>query len=185
MAYNFDNVSAVVADDNRYMRGLIKDILQTFGMRMIYEALDGDRAFELCKEHVPDIVIADWFMEPTDGLTLTRLLRRHPSSPNPYVPIVMITGFADLERVTEARDAGVTEFVVKPFTARAIYTRLVEVIERPRSFIRTPTYFGPDRRRKLMEDYAGPERRKTRPRAVTVRGVPGARRTAGTTSSSS
>jgi two-component system chemotaxis response regulator CheY len=61
----------------------------------------------------------------------------------------------------QARDAGVTEFLVKPFTARDLYRRLYQIIERPRQFVRSEDFFGPDRRRKGAADYQGPLRRDT------------------------
>ena len=62
--------------------------------------------------------------------------------------------------VVEARDAGVTELIVKPVTASAVISRLGAVIYHPRQFVRTDDYFGPCRRRKAMADYSGPERRR-------------------------
>jgi DNA-binding response OmpR family regulator len=59
----------------------------------------------------------------------------------------MMTSHAEAERVIEARDAGVHEYLLKPITARAVLTRLAEVINHPRQFIRTETYFGPGPRR--------------------------------------
>ena len=58
------------------------------------------------------------------------------------------------------RDAGVTEFLVKPFNARDLYRRIVQIIERPRQFVRSEDFFGPDRRRKRESNYAGPRRRE-------------------------
>jgi two-component system, chemotaxis family, chemotaxis protein CheY len=58
-----------------------------------------------------------------------------------------------------ARDAGVTEFLAKPISAKALYNRILNVVAHPRPFIRTKTYFGPDRRRNTLNPYAGPERR--------------------------
>ena len=60
----------------------------------------------------------------------------------------------------EARDAGVTEFLVKPLSAQALHQRILSVVAHPRPFIRTPTFFGPDRRRTKAAEYTGPERRK-------------------------
>ncbi len=71
----------------------------------------------------------------------------------------MLTGHAARARVEEARDAGVTEFVVKPVTARAVLDRINAVILRPRHFVRTSEYFGPDRRRRQDPAYQGPWRR--------------------------
>jgi DNA-binding response OmpR family regulator len=58
-----------------------------------------------------------------------------------------------------ARDVGVTEFLVKPITTQNLCARLAEIVERPRPFVRAESYFGPDRRRKARDNYAGPWRR--------------------------
>jgi two-component system chemotaxis response regulator CheY len=73
-------------------------------------------------------------------------VRNSSDSKNPYLPIIMMTGFADRPRVCEARDAGVTEMVVKPVTARSVIDRLTAVVFHPRPFVRTEDYFGPRRR---------------------------------------
>jgi two-component system, chemotaxis family, chemotaxis protein CheY len=73
----------------------------------------------------------------------------------------MMTGHSEKSRVTEARDAGVTEFVVKPITAKAIFDRLNAVIFKPRPFVKTEGYFGPDRRRTDARGFKGPYRRAT------------------------
>jgi DNA-binding response OmpR family regulator len=75
----------------------------------------------------------------------------------------MLTGHSEKRRVVAARDAGVTEFLVKPLSARALYERIVNVVVNPRPFVRTKTYFGPDRRRNLNPSYVGPERRRGGP----------------------
>jgi hypothetical protein len=62
--------------------------------------------------------------------------------------------------VIGARDAGVTEFLAKPISAKGLYQRILNVVANPRPFIKTETYFGPDRRRNVNASYAGPERRK-------------------------
>ena len=70
-----------------------------------------------------------------------------------------MTGHSEKSRVYEARDAGVTEFVVKPITAKAILDRIHAVIMRPRDFVKHDSYFGPDRRRTNTVNYTGPLRR--------------------------
>jgi DNA-binding response OmpR family regulator len=72
----------------------------------------------------------------------------------------MLTGHSERKRVMSARDAGVTEFMVKPISAKGLHQRIVNVIANPRRYIKTKTYFGPDRRRNSAPSYAGPERRK-------------------------
>ncbi len=100
-------------------------------------------------------------MEPLDGLDFVRLVRTAKDSANPYVPIIMLTGYTEYRRVVEARDAGVNEFLAKPISARALYQRFASIIDNPRSFIKTKNYFGPDRRRQNLSAPRGvPERRK-------------------------
>jgi DNA-binding response OmpR family regulator len=98
-------------------------------------------------------------MEPMDGIELTKLIRRDPASPNRLAPIILVTGFSAVGRVGVARDAGITEFMVKPFSANDLAKRLAYVINKPRDFIDAPAYFGPDRRRRKNPDYPGPYRR--------------------------
>jgi DNA-binding response OmpR family regulator len=72
----------------------------------------------------------------------------------------MLTGHSEKKRVVSARDAGVTEFLTKPISAKALYERILNVVAKPRPFIKTKTYFGPDRRRNVNPNYVGQERRK-------------------------
>ena len=72
----------------------------------------------------------------------------------------MLTGHSEKKRVVSARDAGVTEFLAKPISAKGLYQRIVNVVANPRPFIKTKTYFGPDRRRNVNPNYVGTERRK-------------------------
>ena len=95
-----------------------------------------------------------------DGLELTQMIRQPGANSNPYVPIIMLTGHSEKKRVTSARDAGVTEFMAKPISAKSLYQRILNVVANPRPFIKTQTYFGPDRRRNVASNYVGPERRK-------------------------
>ena len=147
MGYKFYNISVLVVEDNEPMLEITKSLLATFGIGHIYGEKNGKDGFEAFKMINPDIVIADWMMKPMDGISLTRLIRNDPSSPNKFIPIILMTGFSEKRRVIQARDAGVTEFLVKPFNARELYKRIVQVIERPRQFVRAPDFFGPDRRR--------------------------------------
>ena len=88
-------------------------------------------------------------------------IRTDPDSPNRFVPILLMTGFMSKIRVEHARDKGVTEFVVKPFTAKDLYARIEHAIEQPRSFVDSRKYFGPDRRRHKNYDYRGKPRRSS------------------------
>ncbi len=160
MAYQFHGIKILLVEDNQPMLDLAKSILTTFGVGLVYTAKNGEAGFKLFKEINPDLVIADWMMKPMDGISLTRLIRNDPKSPNQFVPVILMTGFSEKRRVLQARDAGVTEFLVKPFNARDLYRRIAQVIERPRQFVRSDDFFGPDRRRNRNISYYGPYRRE-------------------------
>ena len=159
MSYNFDRVRVLVIEDNAPMLEICKTLLLTFGIGEVLTARNGEEGFKVfCKEN-PDVILADWMMEPVDGISMTRRVRNEPSSPNQYVPIILMTGFSEKKRVVQARDAGVTEFLVKPFTARDLYKRIAQIIERPRQFVKAEDFFGPDRRRKADPVFKGPFKR--------------------------
>ena len=158
--YNLHRLNVLTLDDNRNMRTLIESILFALGVRHIHEAHDVKQAFHDLRYFHADIVITDWNMEPLNGLDFVRMVREGEDSPNPYVPIIMLTGHTELHRVCEARDAGVNEFLAKPISATALYSRLTTIIEFPRPFIRTKTYFGPCRRRRNLGPPRGMKERR-------------------------
>lgn len=156
---SLESLQILLVDDNQHMRAITSAILQSAGIRKVREAPDGAAALEALRDHPVDLAIVDFNMFPLDGVEFTRLVRNSPDSANPYLPIIMMTGHSEKSRVQEARDAGVTEFVVKPITAKAILERMQAVIFRPRAFVKTDGYFGPDRRRQSPANYRGPLRR--------------------------
>ncbi len=157
---DFNKLRFLVIDDNAHMRRILRTLLHGFGARDVYEAEDGAAGLEAFTHYMPDIVLTDWAMPIFDGLELTQMIRQPGANANPYVPIIMLTGHSEKKRVMSARDAGITEFMAKPISAKALYQRILNVVANPRPFIKTKTYFGPDRRRNVTANYVGPERRK-------------------------
>lgn len=147
-----------MVDDNNHMRKIIKTLLHGFGAREVYEAEDGASGLEAFTANAPDVVILDWVMPILDGIELTQMIRGSQGA-DAYTPIIMLTGYSEKKRVMQARDAGITEFLCKPISAKSLYQRIVNVVVNPRAFIKTKTFFGPDRRRNTMLHYKGPERR--------------------------
>jgi two-component system chemotaxis response regulator CheY len=166
---DFNRLRFLVLDDNAHMRRILRTLLHGFGTREVYEAEDGAAGLEAFTHYSPDIVITDWAMPIFDGLELTQMIRQPNANANPYVPIIMLTGHSEKKRVIAARDAGVTEFLAKPISAKALYHRILNVVANPRPFIKTKTYFGPDRRRSSSTNYAGPERRRGGSKADIIR----------------
>ncbi len=159
--YNLSRMNFLIVDDNKHMRKLVEGILRSLGVKTCVEAADGAGAFRELRHYPTDVIICDWNMSPLDGLDFTRMVRTGRDSPNPFVPIIMLTGHTEMNRVVEARDAGVNEFLAKPISAHALYTKISSIIEFPRQFIRSKDFFGPDRRRHENPSYSGPERRTT------------------------
>ena len=155
----YDLLKILLVDDNHYMRVLLAEILRAIGVNYIYEANDGAEGLQMMRDHPIDVVMTDLSMQPLDGIDFVRLLRNSPDSPNQLAPVIMITGHSTFARVNEARDAGVSEFLTKPLTARGVIERLHQAVEFPRGFVRTDDYFGPDRRRRNDPAYRGPLRR--------------------------
>jgi len=163
--YNLRALNVLVVDDNDNMCSIIKSVLIALGVehyniKVCHDAVEALRELRI---FAADIAICDWKMEPLDGIDFTRMIRTGNDSPNIYLPIIMLTGFTEMSRVTEARDAGVNEFMAKPISAKGLYLRICSIVEHPREYIRTKgrhSYFGPDRRRKKRDtSYSGQERR--------------------------
>jgi CheY-like chemotaxis protein len=165
--YRFDRVRVLVVDDNVHMRKLVTTNLQAFGVLQISEAESGERAWTVLRETNPDVIVLDWVMEGMSGLDLIQMIRTNPQAPNPFVPVIMLTGHTSLDHVRQARDAGVNEFIAKPVSVKTMMSRLVSVIEQPRPYVRTGVYFGPCRRRRI-EDFRGPERRTEKPKQAAA-----------------
>lgn len=165
-AYNLQGLKFLVVDDNEHMCFLVRTILRSLGVVDTRDCRDGFAAYEELRQFPADIVICDWDMAPLNGLEFTRMVRTTGDSPNAFVPIIMLTGYTEKQRVVEARDAGINEFLAKPISAKTLYGRVRSIIEFPRPFIRAQGYFGPDRRRRRDPNYEGPERRQSPPLPV-------------------
>lgn len=148
ISLNLTDVSFLVVEDHEFTRRLLMAVLHALGGAEIVSADNGAAAVALLRSFTPDVVITDCWMSPVGGIALTRYLRAHPASPDPFVPIIMMTADTRPSSVRTAWNAGVSELLVKPFWPRALYDRICKVILHPRPFIRTDGYFGPDRRRR-------------------------------------
>lgn len=154
-------VSILIVDDQEFILNLVRAMLRVLGAEMVYDARDGEEAWESLAAQPIDMMITDWYMKPVDGLALVHRIRNDKQSPNPYLPIIMMSGYSERARIFRARDSGINEFVVKPLSAKALFGRIVNVIEHPRQFVRTDSFFGPDRRRRnhdVEDDRRGKEK---------------------------
>ncbi len=150
----------LLVEDNEHFRRLIRTVLQALGITRVSEATDGGAGLAALNGTDVDLVIVDYRMQPMDGVEFTRRLRTDPASANPHVPVLMVTGYSEPRLVAEARDAGVNEFLAKPISAKTLLSRIVQLIQAPRSAVSTEGYFGPDRRRRAVL-FSHPERRRS------------------------
>jgi len=158
--YDLQNLKILVVDDYAPMRKLLFSLLRELGMNNLSQSSNGREALKSLNETEPDLIITDALMEPMDGLEFTRKIRGGEAEIDPFIPIIMVSGQTEMSFILKARDAGVTEFLAKPISARSVYLRICGVISNPRSFIRTDAFFGPDRRRQASV-FTGDDRRET------------------------
>ncbi len=157
---SFERLTALVVEDNAHMRTVLRTLLAGLGVAGVVEACDGAEAIALLEQARPDFVVSDLTMAPVDGIAFLYELRNSPSSPDPCLPVIMVSAHTERDRVLAARDAGATEFLAKPVTARNLFLRIAAIVDRPRPFVRSADYFGPDRRRRNDAFHMGPWRRR-------------------------
>jgi DNA-binding response OmpR family regulator len=138
-----ERLRVLLVEDAQFAYELVASILTSVGITRIRRERDGSAALASLPTFGPHIAIVDWEMEPMNGLDFVRAVRALPERKNPYLPIIMLTSHAEAAYVVRARDAGVHEYLAKPFTGADLLMRLAAVLNAPRPFVRTPTYFGP------------------------------------------
>ena len=149
------------------MLDIMLKALRRIGFERLLRAKNGKEAIELLKMTHPnigaappvDIVISDLIMTPINGLILLQWLRTFNESPNRFMPFLMVSGAADAEHVQAAREHGMHEFMAKPFSVDSLYKNLQRLIDKPRQFVVTQEYCGPDRRRRTLDPPGGENRR--------------------------
>jgi CheY-like chemotaxis protein len=166
--YSLKDLKVAIVDDNAHMRTLVGTVLGALGITNYHPAKDGNEAIDLLESTQFDLVITDWRMKPIDGITLTEMIRKNETRISPYIPIILMTGHTDRNNIFQARDAGVTEILAKPITPKALYDRIVAIIEKPRPVVRAKGYTGPCRRR-IQKDWYPDERDRRGKSSSSVR----------------
>ncbi len=152
-------ILCLIVDDNKNMRRITATVLYALRIKDVRQASNGMDAIAELSDFQADLVVLDWVMSPEDGISVTHTICSVADSPNLYLPIIMLSGHTEKERIETARDAVVTEFLSKPVSVNSLCQCILNIIENPRQFVKTVEYFGPDRRRCVDPQYSGPERR--------------------------
>jgi two-component system chemotaxis response regulator CheY len=118
------NMNVLVVDDYQTMIRIIKNLLKQLGFNNVDEATDGTAALEKIAGKQYGLIISDWNMEPMTGLDLLKSVRGSGSK----VPFIMVTAESKTENVLAAREAGVNNYIVKPFNADTLKTKLTSVL---------------------------------------------------------
>lgn len=152
----------IIADPNYHLASILKTMLTAMGFVHVQIVRSEKEAYECIRLYKYDILLTELSFREGSGLRLVERIRQTPECLNPTLPVIALSGRAELSDVMAARDVGINEFVVKPFTIQTIFDRLERVIEFPRNFLVSQNYIGPERRFRST-DWTGTNRRITNP----------------------
>ena len=159
--YDLRNLRVLVVEKQLFMRRLLGDVLNQLGISRVVKVSSIDQAAAVFNQNQVDLIFLDWAPD-MDALGFLAQVRNTNSSRDPFVPVIVVTAYSEYVHVCKARDAGMTEYLTKPISAKGLYARIKSIIERNRDFVFTDNFFGPDRRRKRMAP-DGQERRNFTP----------------------
>lgn len=125
MAVNMQ-MRILIVDDFKTMLKIIENLLRQLGFKNIDEASDGQKALEKLKENKYDLILSDWNMEPMTGFDLLKSVRADPATKQ--IPMILITAESKVENIVAAKQAGVNNYIVKPFNAVTLKEKLTAVI---------------------------------------------------------
>lgn len=120
------DMSILIVDDYKTMLRIVRSLLEQLGFRNVDEATDGKAAFDLISVRQYGLVISDWNMQPVTGLDLLKKVRANAATAN--LPFIMVTAEARTENVVAARQAGVNNYIIKPFTQAVLKQKIAAVL---------------------------------------------------------
>ncbi len=126
MAVNQETMKILIVDDYKTMLRIIRNLLSELGFKNVDEATDGSEALEALRTKKYDLVISDWNMEPMTGYDLLKEVRADEQLKS--LPFIMITAESKTENVVAAKKAGVNNYIVKPFNAATLRSKVTAVI---------------------------------------------------------
>ena len=122
------SIRVLIAEDNQYLRKLIRNLLVNVGIKKIDEVGDGLAGFEAIKNLEPDIVIVDWELPLLSGSELVRIVRTPGMLSRRSVPIIMFGASAERWRIAEAKRLGVDAYLTMPISAKTLHDRIVSIL---------------------------------------------------------
>jgi two-component system chemotaxis response regulator CheY len=123
-----ENIKILIVDDFASMRRIIKNTLKQIGFKHVFEADDGTTALAMLKDQRVDLILADWYIPKMSGLELLKKIRQDKALKS--IPVLLVTAEAQKENVIEAIQAGVNNYIVKPFTPDSMKQKLEQTLEK-------------------------------------------------------
>jgi two-component system chemotaxis response regulator CheY len=120
------NMNVLVVDDYKTMLRIVRNLLKQLGFNNVDEATDGSVALQKLRDKKYGLVISDWNMEPMSGLQLLKEVRADSRLGD--IPFIMVTAESKSENVVAAKEAGVTNYIIKPFNAETLKQKLTAVL---------------------------------------------------------
>ena len=157
----FKTLTVLIVATASHARAAIRRMVMELGVRNIAESSTTSDAMERINTIRPHIILCDWEVEPLSALEFCRAVRESGDIRDRNVPFIALADQLREEHVFTGRDKGITEILVKPFSLRTLALRVSTSVERPRDFVETDIFIGPDRRRR-EKNWRGPERRSRR-----------------------
>lgn len=167
------NIRIMIVISSGSAAHLIQRLFESLGFSQLYIAHDANEAVAFLRDVSLHLIVTDSDLKVSraeaqkdrkdiielSGIQFIHRLRSSPSSPAPFIPVLMLMDQASGGDIVQARNAGVNEILLKPLEARTFCQRIVDLIDNPRIHITAPTYKGPCRRRKPGVSPTGAERR--------------------------
>jgi two-component system chemotaxis response regulator CheY len=138
------SIRVLIAEDNPYLRKLIRNLLVNVGIKNIDEVMDGLAGFEAIKSFEPDIVILDWELPLLNGSELVRIVRTPGMLARPAVPVIMFGATAERWRIAEAKRLGVNAYLTMPISAKTLLDRIVSIMLKSRPRVAPPSASAPE-----------------------------------------
>lgn len=154
-------LNTLVIVDNLPMFMIFKTVLEDLGIRKVIHGRTAQVAVQTLMSEPVDLVIIDDYA-PVDGVKFLNVLRKGNNKLPHAIPVMFVTVRAERDRILEARDAGASEIMLKPFTAAQLKARLTTTVHKPRAFVESQVYVGPDRRRRADDGKAADRRASDR-----------------------
>lgn len=146
MKSDFAALRVMIADNTPLMCELLRGVLLSVGIDKVKVVRSGEDALAALAKWPADILFLDWEMGLLSGIDVLKAIRASTEKVDRHTRVIMTTAHAEEKHVLAARDAGVHEYLVKPFTGKAVLARLAAVINDERPFVRREGYFGPELR---------------------------------------